>query len=75
MEKHEPIADIQEKYQRRVKLEYPTYNGKGFGYDMSSTEGCIVIPIFEGFEGIYPGYHINSTCAGRSIRYWSIRMS
>lgn len=49
-------------YSKRVKHEFPEYQGQGFRYDMSSTEGCIVIPIFEGFEGVYPAYHINSTC-------------
>lgn len=62
MEKHESIADIQEAYKRRVKLDYPTYQGKGFSYDMSSTEGCLVIPIFYGFEGLYPAYHVNQIC-------------
>ena len=62
MEKHEALTEIEEGYKRRVKLEYPTYNGKGFRYDMSSTEGCLVIPIFYGFEGLYPEYHVNQIC-------------
>lgn len=49
-------------YKKRIKYKFPDYQGKGFRYDMSSTDGCIVIPIFYGFEGIYPEYHVNTIC-------------
>ena len=49
-------------YQKRVKYDFPKYQGNLFKYDMSSTDGCIVFPIFYGFEGIYPEYHVNLTC-------------
>ena len=49
-------------YQKRVKYDFPKYQGNLFKYNMSSTDGCIVIPIFYGFKGIYPEYHVNSIC-------------
>lgn len=53
-----------EGYKKRIKYDFPNYEGKGFKYEMNSTEACIVIPIFYGFEGTYPAYHVNAACWG-----------
>ena len=51
------------EYQRRVKYDFPDYQGKMFDYEYKTDfDGCIVYPLFYGCKDVYPAYHVNSAC-------------
>lgn len=60
MENHQILTQNKNNYRKRNKIAFPEYDGKGFSYDMSATDGCIIIPLFYSFEGVFPDYHLNA---------------
>ena len=48
------------QYYQRCKFYLPSYNLYSPNYNNSSRKGCIVLPLFQGWRGLQPEYHINS---------------
>ena len=48
------------KYMERIKFYLPQYTCSYQKYNANSKEGCIVLPLFQGWNSINPEYHINS---------------
>ena len=54
------MKDLNTYTQSETKFEFPNYISKPIEYDMSSTKGCIVLPLFCAERGQLPYKHVTS---------------